>query len=326
MTGQRIIATGILFCISIAIFTTLFIQSKYVSESIPDSIGLKNCTSACYSHNKAFTNIQIFCNSRKILFDTEESLIRKFGNFSNDEQERALTKAVHFIGYGNDRFQYSKRRIRAEAEQYGLFSSISMYGPMDLSAEFRKIFHNVLNQSRGGGYWIWKFYIIKEALEKAKEGEFIFYLDSGSSLIPKTQSRFSQYMAMIERSDYDVLVHNGGPYTEEYFLSGPILSLFDLRNSRKFLDSTQISAAFILLKKSYKSASLIDTALEILRIDRNLITVFYGDCCTTSTFRENRHDQSIFSVLLKCNGFIRLDETYRNKCKRGVACLTRKRK
>ncbi len=182
-----------------------------------------------------------------------------------------------------------------------------------------------MEQIRGDRYWIWKFYVIREALEKAKENEFAFYLDSGGSLIPNSQTRFAQYLSMLERSEYSFLAHEGSLYKEEYFMPGPILSLFNLRENTQFLDSIQISAAFILAKKPSESIRLLDTALQILHIDQNLVTDYYGNCCISARFKENRYDQSIFTALLKCNGFIWIDETYREKCKNGVACLTRKR-
>ncbi len=325
MRKTTYIAIALIFSLLIGISTTFIFADKYISQIQVRLTNLNNCTVSCSHLHTELASSQNFCMDRSMMFETEETLLKKFGNYSKREWEKVLNRKVHLIAYGNDRFNKSKRRLHAEAEKYGLFSTISIYEPADLCNVFRGYFQNVLDQRRGGGYWIWKFYAIRDALEKANEGEYVFYLDSGSSILPKTQNRFWQYLLMLERSNYSFLAHNSGPYKEEYFISGPLISLFGLRNEKKFLDSVQISAAFILMKKNSDSIRLLDIALKILHLDQNLVTDFYGNCCTTPTFKENRHDQSIFSVLFKCNGFVWLDETYRDKCKKGIACITRKR-
>ena len=319
-----VLLTSLLYLIIFSVLAVT-IHNKFTSSEKDDMKNFNNCTVPCDSFHRTLARAERFCTDQTMMHDTEETLKERYGNYSSGEEKKMLARKVHLVAFGNDRFKASKRRLLDEAKQYKIFSSISIYGPNDLSYVFRGYFKNVLKQIRGGGYWIWKFYVIRLALEQAKENEFVFYLDSGSSLIPNTQTRFAQYLLMLDRSNYSFLAHEGGPYKEEYFMSGPLLSLFQLRDNTQFLDSIQISAAFILAKRTNESIRLLDTALKILHIDQNLATDYYGNCCTPPRFKENRHDQSIFTALLKCNGFVWMDETYRDKCKKGVACLTRKR-
>ena len=44
---------------------------------------------------------------------------------------------------------------------------------------------------RGGGYWIWKLDIIKQAFSKIKENDIIVYLDSGCTLNKSGKKRFT---------------------------------------------------------------------------------------------------------------------------------------
>lgn len=69
---------------------------------------------------------------------------------------------VHFITYGDDNFKNSKKRLEQEAKNVRWFDSISVFGPEDLDNEFKTKFKDVLKDSKGGGYWIWKPYIIKK--------------------------------------------------------------------------------------------------------------------------------------------------------------------
>ena len=54
-----------------------------------------------------------------------------------------------------------------------------VFQPEDLTDEINN--YAKLNK-KGYGYWIWKPYIIKEALSKIKEGEILLYVDGRSGL------------------------------------------------------------------------------------------------------------------------------------------------
>ena len=69
--------------------------------------------------------------------------------------------AIHFITYGNDSYAKSKERLVNEANNIGWFETSRSYGPEDLDEEFVKKFKYILDYKRGGGYWLWKPYIIK---------------------------------------------------------------------------------------------------------------------------------------------------------------------
>lgn len=61
-----------------------------------------------------------------------------------------------------------------------MFRSIKMCGPENISSVFKGYCRSVFDQDRGAGYWIWKFYLIRDALEKANDGDLVMYVDSGS--------------------------------------------------------------------------------------------------------------------------------------------------
>ena len=58
---------------------------------------------------------------------------------------------VHFVTYGNEKYEGSRRRIVREAEETGWFASAVGWGPDDLDPDFRERYRDILKLDRGGG-------------------------------------------------------------------------------------------------------------------------------------------------------------------------------
>ena len=61
---------------------------------------------------------------------------------------------TYFVTYGDNNFRISKNHLIYLAKQSGFFNDSFSFGPKDLSVEFKKKYSEVLNNKRGGGYWI----------------------------------------------------------------------------------------------------------------------------------------------------------------------------
>ena len=59
---------------------------------------------------------------------------------------------------------------------------------------------------RGYGYWIWKPYIIKESLEKLKEGEILLYVD-GRSGLKKVANQLNVWILLFKK--VSLILHVG---------------------------------------------------------------------------------------------------------------------
>src|SRR6266568_1851483 len=87
------------------------------------------------------------------------------------------------INYANNIFQESQKLNTKTGKEIGLFDEVISYSPLDIDKNFLDKNKNVLKQKRGNGYWLWKPYFIKRGLETLKDGDFLFYCDSGSFFI-----------------------------------------------------------------------------------------------------------------------------------------------
>ncbi len=91
------------------------------------------------------------------------------------------------INYSDKNFKTSQKLNSKTGMGIGNFDRFIEYSPEDIDKKFYQKNEHILTQLRGGGYWLWKPYIILKTLQRkdVKYGDYIFYLDSGAYFINK---------------------------------------------------------------------------------------------------------------------------------------------
>ncbi len=78
----------------------------------------------------------------------------------------------------------TQRRLAAAAAATGDFDTIESWSPDRLrETPYYRAHREILDRSRGAGNWAWKPYIIAEALERRRDGDFIVFTDTGMQAI-----------------------------------------------------------------------------------------------------------------------------------------------
>ena len=209
-------------------------------------------------------------------------------------------KKYYFITYGTEAFSTSKKHIINLAKKFGVFENYYSLGPKDLDSDFKKNFSDILKQKRGGGYWIWKHHIINNLLNEINKDDVVVYCDSGSSLNYFAEKRLLDYFELINDSEYGSLMFEcEKKYIEKHWTTKQLLEYFEISNNKKILDSTQLEATQMIFKKNKNSEFFFKEYREVLNHDSQLITDKYNKTNQENYFIDNRHDQSIFSVLSK---------------------------
>jgi len=214
---------------------------------------------------------------------------------------------MHFRTYGNEKFEKSRTRICEEARATGWFDTVEYYTPERLSEDFRAEYADILQEPRGGGYWIWKLNVLKQTLHQVDEGDFIFYVDAGCKINPTGEKRFYEYVDMLNNSCYESLVQQSW-FPENRWTTEKIFDAYDIGPNDTIRESGQIIGGIIMLQKGDHSRFLLKMAFSILEKDRWLFSDRYNkeNKAINPMFKENRHDQSIFSVLFKRFGAVRV--------------------
>ena len=218
---------------------------------------------------------------------------------------------IHFITYGDNKFKESKKRICKQADSLGWFDTILSYGPEDLDVNFKEQFKNILELPRGGGYYIWKPYIINKRLNEIEDNDILIFLDAGCYINPSGFGRFNEYIELLNNRDEGCISFYMSNHLEKKWTNKEIFEYFNIYEDSDILNTGQILSGIIMLKKNANSINIIDLWLRTVYNNSILFTDHYNNQNQSVEYIENRHDQSILSVISKLYKTILLeDETF----------------
>lgn len=213
---------------------------------------------------------------------------------------------VTFVTYGTHIFKNSKMLLCNEAHQFG-FRKFLIGSPENLPDDFLKKHGVFIEQSqRGAGYWLWKPLVVKETLKLLKDDDFLLYADSGCAINPEGKNRFSEWLDMADEHGSLSFQMNHLPEKDWTKMS---LAKF-MNATHAHMESGQINATVFLIKKNQKNCEMIEEWFDICS-QHWTIDDTPSDIPNSSSFKDHRHDQSVFSLLRKkYNSFAIEDETY----------------
>jgi hypothetical protein len=202
------------------------------------------------------------------------------------------------INYADRAFRPSQRLNSDSGVRVGGFDRAVSYGPSDIDPVFRAKNQAILSEKRGAGYWLWKPYVINQALQSVADGDFVFYSDAGSTFIRPIEP----LIALAHDTGQDVLVFELHQLVEKIWTKRDAFILMGA-DAPRYADTFQRLASFSLWRKSPVSMSL---SRELLRCaeDPRLITDLPNTMGLGNYdgFKGHRHDQSILSLLTKLHG------------------------
>ncbi len=150
--------------------------------------------------------------------------------------------------------------------------------------------------TRGFGYWCWKPRVILMALEQIQEGDLLLYCDIGFEFNAKAKEKMQELFCDIDANEIMGCITD---YPEKEWNKADLLAHFGLLEDREFLESGQCAAGIVLLKKTQRTIQIIKEWLEAFEKHFELIDDSPSTIPNLPEFRENRHDQSVWSVLNK---------------------------
>lgn len=200
---------------------------------------------------------------------------------------------IVLINYSNNRYKNAQKINTKTAIDSGKFSKVISYSEEDIDECFFSSNKNILMQTKGGGFWLWKPYFIKKALEDLQDDEWLFYCDSGSRFI----NSISEFICSI--GDTFDIVPFELQYIEKYWTKRDCFQLMDCDNII-ITDSKQRLGGFSLWKKTDFSIQFVSEWLRYAQDERILTDIENQlGMVNYENFEAHRHDQSIFSLLTK---------------------------
>ncbi|MDR1599312.1 MAG: hypothetical protein LBS11_05515 [Oscillospiraceae bacterium] len=201
------------------------------------------------------------------------------------------------INYANGVCRPEQMYSATTARKRGQFDKFIEYSPKDLDENFVRANANILNKPRGGGYWLWKPYVILKTLEQANDGDYVFYADCDKYY---TGSIRPLIKCMADQGR-DIMLFSQD-FFEYAYTKRDILDFFGVVGNPKFTETRQFLGGFQCYRKSEHSMEFVEKLLE------NSTT---GDLITDAKsvtgsedrrFIQTRRDQSILSIQAKAYG------------------------
>ena len=213
---------------------------------------------------------------------------------------------LHFITYGDGVFEKNKKKLLNTAMNSNWFTNCEAFGPETLDENFKSKYKNVLSARRIAGYGIWRPYIIKRELTKMAEGDILLYLDAGSTLNIQGKKRFEEYIDILKNNESGIISFQM-KWIEKKYTTQEIFDYFQVDNNSEIANSGQITSCIIMLIKNKNTVNLIDKFYNTISDNALLFTDNYNKK-QNDYFVDNRHEQSVFSVLRKLNNPILIDD------------------
>jgi len=208
--------------------------------------------------------------------------------------------SAHFITFGGGQQNYidAAERLLGQADSLNLFQKTKLYTHTFLQndAEFWSKHHKFIKKHpKGYGLWLWKPYIIKCAMSELGDGDLLLYLDSGCEIDIRKRDKLA---ALFEQVKNDYIIGSFIGVEKEWSKMDLILEM-DM-NLPEYLESPQRQGGVLLFYMCDLTRDLVNKWYTLAcGNDYHNIDETPSICDEDETFKEHRHDQSIFSLLSK---------------------------
>ena len=218
---------------------------------------------------------------------------------------------IYFFSYGDDNYRSSKIRIEHEARVSGMFDHIKIYGKEDLDLDFLEKTQPYIDMPRGGGYWLWKPFLIKKTFDMMNEGDYCVYADAGCTVNPEGAERLRYYFSLMEKENTGIFRFFFRGTKELMSTNHKVFEFFNVDKDIEFMNSDHLMATVMIFKKCKNSIDFVNKYYEITVNNPDIFSDKYNDYVVNPEYQNHRHDQSVSSCLVKLGKFTTIsDETY----------------
>lgn len=218
-----------------------------------------------------------------------------FFNRYNKVKSRDVKVRTYFITFANNCCNNSKNKAVKSARNPGGFDFATVHDLNSLSRRFRHTHEFILRQKRGSGYWIWKPYIIlKTLVENMANGDLLMYQDAGAYFIQNA----GPLLKLCQDMEKGILVFHTR-FLEKQFSKRDAFILMDMDDGRVY-ETFQRLASFLIVRRNCQSLQFVMEWLAYAS-DPRILTDMDNQMGKGNLggFAENRHDQTVLSLLSK---------------------------
>jgi hypothetical protein len=278
----------------------------------PGGMLFQSCNPACVLLSRQFMRNASFCPSNDCqdlddLVGAVEIVHSPTGNFRllrrktfvpgqfpvgfASKQSSSPAKTYDYVSFATLGDRFDECLIKLAELEDPLRSHFFSMSPLDYSCAF--VNHAERNKTlahrRGGGYWLWKSFVVWNAL-LTSQAEFVVYCDSCSRL-----RNVSRILDSLPSSTFVVGFRDVN--LDRWFTKRDVFVHMNC-DTPNITDTGQFTGSIVLRTRDSRSLALVEEWFQLGSISQ-LITDAPSHHPNYPGFRDHRHDQSIWSVLLK---------------------------
>ena len=192
----------------------------------------------------------------------------------------------------NKLYEESRLRLNASAAKFGI-DDVRSYDFEDIrKTSFYTENREILDEPAGMGYWLWKPYVILEALKSLPEDGLVVYSDSGIEIIASLDP-----LLRICEEGPPVILFGNGDHLNSMWTKRDCFILMGC-DTEYYWRSPQCDAAFGIFRKCDLSLKFVEEWLQYCR-DPRILTDLPNTCGKHDLpdFLGHRWDQSVLSLM-----------------------------
>lgn len=207
---------------------------------------------------------------------------------------------IHFLSFKGEFFpgKFSKARdaLIPMVQAMGVFDTIQIVTEVELVNDppFQKHIDFLVNNRRGFGYWIWKSYLIYKKLCEVDEGDIVFYADVCTSLRVEGKERFLEYIEYVKQNPQGNLFF---PYINR-ICDWCKMDTIQCLGAEDIMEQNEVVPGILFTTSSQKNKEFFLACYNVVS-HYHLVDDTPSIAPNRPTFREHRHDQSVFSILAR---------------------------
>lgn len=202
----------------------------------------------------------------------------------------------YFLVYDDNTYSEHVQRLIQSVEKYGSEFQIVVFRKDQIDVAFYEKNKSILDLPRGGGYWLWKPYIIHELMNTIQDQDIILYLDSKYYFIEDFTDLYQTYL---EKNDLLVFKNKPNESTNpmKHLCKMDVVFKYDMYDKLYKENVDEYWAGCMFIKKTTNTMQIMQKWLDMCCIYED-ITDCPSKMPNHTCFWDHRHDQSLLSILL----------------------------
>lgn len=200
--------------------------------------------------------------------------------------------------YADKRFRRAQKLNSKTARQWGA-DRVLEYTREDIDEEFYSANREILDNPRGGGYYLWKPYVFYRAYQEIGEGDYLIYTDAGSVYVDSIQ----KLIDCMEKEQVNIMLFSlQNEMLEKKYTKRDAFILTGC-DKEQYTDTPQSIGGYMVCKRSPEAEAFFREVLSFaqdIRIISDMPNVMGKE--NYQGFVDHRHDQSVISLISKKRG------------------------